>query len=127
MKIKYIWNKPCKKRQGNGRMYFVCVFRVMLKYRGVKIIFIDALSLWILIRASLTQDMRERMGFRRAVFSLVQDGFDDTDIADKFIHGLRSVFPFGSYFKNGLYSLIILALFCPGNISIPAHCDKTCL
>ena len=36
--------------------------------------------------------------------------FDAADIADKIIHGLRSVFPSWSSFKNGLYSLIMLTL-----------------
>ena len=36
--------------------------------------------------------------------------FDDADTADKIIHGLRSVFPSWSSFKNGLYSFTMLAL-----------------
>ena len=36
--------------------------------------------------------------------------FDAVDIADKIIHGLRSVFPSWSSFKNGLYSFTMLAL-----------------
>ena len=40
--------------------------------------------------------------------------FDDADIADKIIHGLRSVFPSWSSFKNGIYSLIMLALLVLG-------------
>ena len=41
-------------------------------------------------------------------------GFNARDIADKIIHGLRSVFPSWSSFKNGLYSLIMLALLVLG-------------
>ena len=33
-------------------MYFVNVFRIMIEYTGLKIILIDAFSLWILIRDS---------------------------------------------------------------------------
>ena len=40
--------------------------------------------------------------------------FDDADIADKIIHGLRSVFPSWSSFKNGIYGLIMLALLVLG-------------
>ena len=55
--------------------------------------------------------------------------FDAADNADKIIHGLRSVFPSWSSFKNGLYSLIILALLVLGILLFPpiAYCDKTCL
>ena len=38
-------NIPCEKGQGNGRMYSVYVLRVMLEYRGVKIILIGVFSL----------------------------------------------------------------------------------
>ena len=37
--------------------------------------------------------------------------FNAADIANKINHGLRSVFPSWSSFKNGLYILIILVLF----------------
>ena len=40
--------------------------------------------------------------------------FDAADIADKIIHGLRSVFPSWSSFKNGIYGLIMLALLVLG-------------
>ena len=36
------------------------------------------------------------------------------DAADKIIHGLRSVFPCWSSFKNGIYGLIMLALLVLG-------------
>lgn len=36
--------------------------------------------------------------------------FDAADIADTIIHSLRSVFPSWSIFKDGIYSLITLAL-----------------
>ena len=39
--------------QSNGRILFVYMLRDMLKSRGVKVILIDALSLWTLIRDSL--------------------------------------------------------------------------
>lgn len=39
---------------------------------------------------------------------------DAEDIADKIIHALRSVFSSWSSFKNGIYSLIILALLVLG-------------
>ena len=38
------------------------------------------------------------------------------DTADKIIHGLMPVFPFSSSFKNGIYSLIMLAVFVLGRI-----------
>jgi hypothetical protein len=40
--------------------------------------------------------------------------FDAVDIADKIIHDLRSGFPSWSYLKNGLYSLLMLALLVLG-------------
>ena len=40
--------------------------------------------------------------------------FDAADTADKIIHGLRSVFLSWSSFKNGIYSLIMLALLVLG-------------
>ena len=40
--------------------------------------------------------------------------FDAADTADKIIHGLRSVFPSWSSFKNGIYGLIMLALLVLG-------------
>ena len=40
--------------------------------------------------------------------------FDAADITGKIIHGLRSVFPSWSSFKNGIYSLIMLALLVLG-------------
>ena len=49
---------------------FVYVFRVMLKSREVKIIHIDGFRFWTLVRDSLTLDVRERMGFRKAVLPL---------------------------------------------------------
>ena len=39
---------------------------------------------------------------------------DAAHTADKIIHGLRSVFPSWSSFKNGIYSLIMLALLVLG-------------
>ena len=40
--------------------------------------------------------------------------FDPQDIVDKIIHGLRSIFPSWSSFKNGIYGLIMLALLVLG-------------
>ena len=40
--------------------------------------------------------------------------FDATDIAGRIIHGLRSVFPSWSSFKNDICSLIMLALLVLG-------------
>ena len=40
--------------------------------------------------------------------------FDAADIADKIINSLKSVFPSWSSFKNGIYSLIMLALLVLG-------------
>ena len=40
--------------------------------------------------------------------------FDTADIAGRIIHGLKSVFPSWSSFKNGIYGLIILALVVLG-------------
>ena len=40
--------------------------------------------------------------------------FDAADTDDKSIHGLRSVFPSWSSFKNGIYGLIMLALLALG-------------
>jgi hypothetical protein len=40
--------------------------------------------------------------------------FDAVDIADKIIHGLRTVFPSWSSFKDGIDSLIMLALLVLG-------------
>ena len=40
--------------------------------------------------------------------------FDVADIADNISHGLRSVFPSWLSFKNGIYSLIMLALLVLG-------------
>nr|BAE23360.1 unnamed protein product [Mus musculus] len=40
--------------------------------------------------------------------------FDVTDIAGRIIHGLRSVFPSWSSFKNDIYGLIMLALLVLG-------------
>ena len=40
--------------------------------------------------------------------------FDAADTSDNIIHGLRSVFPSWSSFKNGLYSLLMLALLVLG-------------
>ena len=46
--------------------------------------------------------------------------FDVTDIAGRIIHGLRSVFPSWSSFKNDIYSLIMLPLLVLG---IPLFLD----
>ena len=46
--------------QGEGKVCFVYVFRVMLKVREVKVIFIGAFSLWTLPRNSLCP-IHERM------------------------------------------------------------------
>ena len=40
--------------------------------------------------------------------------FDTADIDGRSIHGLKSVFPSWSSFKNGIYSLIMLALLVLG-------------
>ena len=45
--------------------------------------------------------------------------FDAADIADKIIHGLRSVFPSWSSFKNGIYSWIMLALLVLETLLFP--------
>ena len=47
--------------QGEGKVCFVYVFRVMLKVREVKVILIGAFSLWTLPRDGL-HPRRERMG-----------------------------------------------------------------
>jgi hypothetical protein len=46
---------------------------------------------------------------------------DAGDIAGKIIHSLRSVFPSWLSFMNGIYSLIMLALFVLG---IPYSCPS---
>ena len=53
--------------------------------------------------------------------------FDAADIADKIIHGLRSVFPSWSSFKNGIYSLIMLALLVLGILLFLPIVLKACL
>ena len=47
--------------QGEGKVCFVYVFRVMLKVREAKVILIGAFSLWTLPRDSL-HPRHERMG-----------------------------------------------------------------
>jgi hypothetical protein len=39
-----------------------------------------------------------------------KDSFDPVDLADKIIHGLRSVFPSLSSFQSGIYGLLMLTL-----------------
>ena len=52
--------------------------------------------------------------------------FNAADVADRIIHGLKSVFPSRSSFKNDIYGLIMLALLVLGTL-IPAHRVKACL
>ena len=42
--------------------------------------------------------------------------FNAADVADRIIHGLKSVFPSRSSFKNDIYGLIMLAILVLGKL-----------